>query len=262
MVIGEANAAMRVHDRMPAILGTEAARRWLEPGPLPAELLVPYPAEAMTAWRVGDDAKSSRIEPHPGMAEPVPIAWRASLTYTLRHVEPAVGGAAMNKARSPSPAYITELDRMIGRAEGACERYRQATTRPGLSPPVLRRKDPQPEKDGGHLGPAAGAERRASPIGCWRWCLAARVACGHEQAQHEAEDRGGDRRQHDRLRRERQAAVPPELVDANLHPSNDLHNFALLHLRFVINRCGSEPRRVCRRLNLLSHAAMAGVSIC
>lgn len=71
MVIGEANAVMRVHDRMPAILGATAAREWLEPGPLPAELLVPYPAEEMQAWRVGDDAKSSRIEPHPGMAEPV-----------------------------------------------------------------------------------------------------------------------------------------------------------------------------------------------
>ena len=71
MVIGDANAIMRVHDRMPAILGAEAARRWLEPGPLPAELLVPYSAEAMQAWRVGDGAKSSRIEPHAGMAEPV-----------------------------------------------------------------------------------------------------------------------------------------------------------------------------------------------
>ncbi len=38
---------------------------------LPGELLAPYPAEAMTAWRVGDDAKNSRIEPHAGMAEPV-----------------------------------------------------------------------------------------------------------------------------------------------------------------------------------------------
>jgi putative SOS response-associated peptidase YedK len=71
MVIGDANAVMRVHDRMPAILGTAAAREWLEPGPLPAELLVPYPAEEMQAWRVSDDAKSSRIEPHPGMAEAV-----------------------------------------------------------------------------------------------------------------------------------------------------------------------------------------------
>jgi hypothetical protein len=29
---------------------------------------------------------------------------------------------------------------MIARAEGACERYWQATTKPGQSPPVLRRK--------------------------------------------------------------------------------------------------------------------------
>ena len=62
---------MRVHDRMPALLATDAARRWLEPGPLPAELLAPYPAEEMTAWRVADAAKNSRIEPHPAMAEPI-----------------------------------------------------------------------------------------------------------------------------------------------------------------------------------------------
>ena len=49
MVIGDANAIMRVHDRMPAILGADAARRWLEPGPLPAELLVPYSPEEMQA---------------------------------------------------------------------------------------------------------------------------------------------------------------------------------------------------------------------
>ena len=55
-------------------MATDTARRWVEPGPLPAELLVPYPAEEMSAWRVGDDAKNSRIEPHPGMAEPVPAA--------------------------------------------------------------------------------------------------------------------------------------------------------------------------------------------
>jgi hypothetical protein len=46
----------------------------------------------------------------------------------------------MDKPRSPSSGYITELERMIGRAEGACERYRQATTKLGLSPPVLRRR--------------------------------------------------------------------------------------------------------------------------
>ena len=71
-----ADAAMRVYDRMPAILSTGAARAWMEPGPLPAELLAPFPAEEMTAWRVDDDAKSSRIEPRPGMAGPV-----AGLTF-------------------------------------------------------------------------------------------------------------------------------------------------------------------------------------
>ena len=71
LIITDANATMRVHDRMPVILATDAARRWIEPGPLPAELLVPYPAEEMTAWRVADAAKNSRIEPHAGMAEPV-----------------------------------------------------------------------------------------------------------------------------------------------------------------------------------------------
>ena len=57
---------------MPAILATDAARRWVEPGPLPAELLMPYPAEAMTAWRASNDAKNSRIEPHAWRVEPVP----------------------------------------------------------------------------------------------------------------------------------------------------------------------------------------------
>ncbi len=55
---------------MPVILARDAARRWIDPGPLPAELLVPYPPEEMQAWRNSDDAKSSRIEPHPGMVEP------------------------------------------------------------------------------------------------------------------------------------------------------------------------------------------------
>ena len=52
-------------------LPAEKHCHWIEPGPLPAELLVPYPAEEMTAWRVADDAKNSRIEPHAGMAEAV-----------------------------------------------------------------------------------------------------------------------------------------------------------------------------------------------
>ena len=36
------------------------------------------------------------------------------------------------------PIYPTELDQMIGRAEAACERYRQAATERGVSPRGLR----------------------------------------------------------------------------------------------------------------------------
>jgi len=39
VIITDANAVMRVHDRIPVILAT--GRRRIEPGPLPAELLVP-----------------------------------------------------------------------------------------------------------------------------------------------------------------------------------------------------------------------------
>ena len=70
LIITDANAAMRVHDRMPVILATDAARRWVEPCPLPHELLAPYLAEAMQAWWVRDAAKNSRIEPSAEMAEP------------------------------------------------------------------------------------------------------------------------------------------------------------------------------------------------
>jgi hypothetical protein len=51
-----------------------------------------------------------------------------------------VAGTAMDKARSPRSVHLRELDRMIGRAERACERYRQAATKPGLHPPSMRHK--------------------------------------------------------------------------------------------------------------------------
>ena len=72
LIITDANAVMRVHDRMPVILEADAARGWVEPGPLSHELLVPYPADPMLAWRVRDAAKNSRIEPSAEMAEAVP----------------------------------------------------------------------------------------------------------------------------------------------------------------------------------------------
>ena len=46
----------------------------------------------------------------------------------------------MDGDRSPSSMHLAELDRMIGRAEGACERYREASAKPGLSPPVWRHR--------------------------------------------------------------------------------------------------------------------------
>jgi putative SOS response-associated peptidase YedK len=47
---------LQYHDRMPAILCREEEEKWLEPGPLSAEMrekiLFPYPAELLEAYRV------------------------------------------------------------------------------------------------------------------------------------------------------------------------------------------------------------------
>ena len=79
------------------------------------------------------------------------------------------------------------------------------------------------------------AQSRAAAIRWLALVLAGRVACGYEQPQHKAEDRGGVRRQHGWLRRKRKAAAPPELADANMRPLNNSHYLLLLHLRCVIN---------------------------
>jgi len=45
-----------IHNRMPVILATKDYQRWLEPGDpthLPVDLLRPYPAGEMKAWKVG-----------------------------------------------------------------------------------------------------------------------------------------------------------------------------------------------------------------
>lgn len=45
-----------IHNRMPVILAPQDYQRWLEPGEpthLPTDLLRPYPAEEMKAWKVG-----------------------------------------------------------------------------------------------------------------------------------------------------------------------------------------------------------------
>jgi len=62
-----------IHDRMPVILRPKDYERWLEPGEpthLPVDLLRPYPAEEMKAWRVSSDVGNVRNN-NPGLIKPV-----------------------------------------------------------------------------------------------------------------------------------------------------------------------------------------------
>ena len=54
LIITDANATMRVHDRMPVMLGTDAARRWVEPGPLPPSCWCPIRPRTrrFSPWRL------------------------------------------------------------------------------------------------------------------------------------------------------------------------------------------------------------------
>ncbi|MEO1222626.1 MAG: SOS response-associated peptidase family protein [Pseudomonadota bacterium] len=74
LITVEANEAIRVHDRMPAIIPIEddqAAMRWLFDPDWPLDLLKPYPAEDMEGWRVSDAAKRSRPRQGRYLIEPV-----------------------------------------------------------------------------------------------------------------------------------------------------------------------------------------------
>ena len=73
VIITDANATIRVYDRMPVILVPADARRWSEPQLLPAELFISYPAAAIAGRQVIDAAKNSRIEPSLEMAEPAAV---------------------------------------------------------------------------------------------------------------------------------------------------------------------------------------------
>lgn len=82
IITTEANAVIRIHDRMPVLLDAHDARRWLTDPEPPLHLLRPYPAELMHGWRVGDAAKSSRGPDEPALIAPVaeaPAPARASL---------------------------------------------------------------------------------------------------------------------------------------------------------------------------------------
>jgi putative SOS response-associated peptidase YedK len=71
----------KIHTRMPVILKPSDYDRWLEPGDpnrLPVDLLRPYPAEEMVAWRVGKSVGNVRnndpslitpIDATPGVGE-------------------------------------------------------------------------------------------------------------------------------------------------------------------------------------------------
>ena len=53
----------RIHNRMPVILKPSDYQRWLQPGEpshLPVDLLRPFPADEMKAWKVGADVGNVR----------------------------------------------------------------------------------------------------------------------------------------------------------------------------------------------------------
>ncbi len=62
-----------IHDRMPVILPPKDYQRWLEPGDpshLPIDLLKPYPAGEMKAWKVSSAVGNVRNN-EPGLVEPI-----------------------------------------------------------------------------------------------------------------------------------------------------------------------------------------------
>ncbi len=62
-----------IHDRMPVILPPKDYQQWLEPGDpshLPIDLLRPYPAEEMKAWKVGSAVGNVRNNA-PGLLIPI-----------------------------------------------------------------------------------------------------------------------------------------------------------------------------------------------
>ena len=130
LIITDANATMRVHDRMPADLATQGARRWIEPGPLPVELLAPDPAEEITAWRVADDAKNSRIEPQPGMAEPAAVDHREAADPTPPAAIPPRAAPA-GESRSPrGPPPVSARERRNAHGDVTPETKRRGSDLP------------------------------------------------------------------------------------------------------------------------------------
>jgi len=62
-----------IHNRMPVILAPKDYERWMaptDPAHLPVELLKPYPAEEMKAWKVGRAVGNTRHN-DPSLVEPL-----------------------------------------------------------------------------------------------------------------------------------------------------------------------------------------------
>ena len=95
LIITDANAIMRVHDRMPVILATDAARRWMEPGPLPAELLAPY-----LASRASSCVRHHSTAGRAGMAAEPPSV-RAGVTDHYRAPPGPVTQSTLSSASAP-----------------------------------------------------------------------------------------------------------------------------------------------------------------
>jgi putative SOS response-associated peptidase YedK len=69
------------HNRMPVILRPGDFERWIEPGDparLPLDLLRPYPADEMKAWKIGSGVGNVRND-HEGLIAPVDEPAQASL---------------------------------------------------------------------------------------------------------------------------------------------------------------------------------------
>ena len=66
---------LALHDRMPVILNPEDYGRWLQPGDphrLPVDLLRPFDADQMTAWKVSPDVGNVRNN-NPSLIEPTAV---------------------------------------------------------------------------------------------------------------------------------------------------------------------------------------------
>jgi putative SOS response-associated peptidase YedK len=63
----------QLHNRMPVILHRQDYERWMapaDPAQLPVDLLRPFPADDMKAWRVSNDVGNVRNN-RPDLCEPI-----------------------------------------------------------------------------------------------------------------------------------------------------------------------------------------------